>query len=122
MFADVHCLGPTNMAPIWLQKVGFENNRLLDPVFFLDQWLEGVVCSVNLLFHGRLPDCDLLFASMQGFFNCERPHNWTKPIHHKCILHETENKRKISSKITREFCLMLFFPSDETLIVMPGGN
>ena len=32
MFAVVLCLGPTNMAPIWLQKIGFENNRLLDPV------------------------------------------------------------------------------------------
>ena len=34
VFAVVLCLGPTNMAPIWLQKVGFENNRLLDSVIF----------------------------------------------------------------------------------------
>ena len=31
MFAVVLCLGPTIMAPIWLQKVEFKNNRLLNP-------------------------------------------------------------------------------------------
>ena len=33
VFAVVLCLGPTNMAAIWLQKVGFLNNGLLDSVF-----------------------------------------------------------------------------------------